>query len=385
MAEDRHDEEAIPFEKGLPTPPPPVRVGKGEKIKWISAADIESKPVHFFWNPYIPQGMLTLISGDPGLGKSWITMDIAARASTGRDMPGGKRRGKPMPPRKVILMNYEDSPEHTIIPRLEILGADRSNIIMPDRGFTLDAGGVMLLEDQIKEASVGFVFIDPIVAALGATVNMNQANEVRAVMGALGQVAHRTHTSIIAVRHLRKAGRGDGGKDIYAGLGSIDFTASVRSELMVEQTKTGEKIVKHIKCNVGPLGPALHYHYDIKTTEERGEPRYTTRFEWLGEYAGTDIYDISKGHAAPKRDGARDWLKDYLRDGPKVVGDVYKAAKLAGISQDTLKRAKNGMVKSTQTGVNLWQWELQDGPTTLNPDLVAEAQKRMEAGRSAPG
>lgn len=377
MSSNREDEEEIPFEKGLPKPLPPKKLAPGEKVEWICAADIESKPVHWFWNPYVPMGMLTLISGDPGLGKSWITMDIAARASTGRDMPGVKRKSK-MPPRKVILMNYEDSPEHTIIPRLEVLGADRSNIIMPARGFTLDADGVRLMENRINEASVGLVFIDPIVAAIGAGVDMNKANEVRAVMGALGQVAHRTGTAIIAVRHLRKAGRGDGGKDIYAGLGSIDFTASVRSELMVEKTKTGEKIVKHIKCNVGPLGPAMHYHYDTQTTIDKfGEPEHTTRFEWLGEYAGTDIYDIGKGHAAPKRDEARDWLKDYLREGPKVVGDVYKAAKLKGISEKTLKRAKEGMVESKQSGMNLWEWQLIDGENTLHPDILKEAQRRL--------
>lgn len=330
---------------------------KRDVPKMRLASSIEPKPVYWMWAPYIPQGMVTLISGDPGLGKSWMTMSIAADVSAGRPLPGSKVK---MPPRRVLVMNYEDSLEHTVVPRLISLGANLDNVIFPDRYFPLDPEGIALMSDWLNEASVGLVFIDPIVAALGAKVDMHKANEVRAVMSALAEIAARSGAAIIAVRHLRKSGRGDSGKAIYAGLGSIDFTGAARSELLVEATKQGDRVVRHIKCNVGPLGPTLAYHYSSYTTEDkRGEPVQASRFEWLGLYEGTDVDDTAGTHvfASPQRDAAREWIRAYLAGGARLAVELNRDAQAAGFSLKTLKRAKEGIARSAhQEGV--WYWEL---------------------------
>lgn len=352
----------------------PAKKAPQERPQLLCAADIEPLPVYWLWLPYIPMGMVTMISGDPGLGKSWMTMSLAADISAGRALPLSKRA---LPPRKVLVMNYEDSPEHTIVPRLLALGANMDNVHLPSRGFVLDADGVRLMEDWIREASVGLVFIDPIVAALGSDVDMNKANEVRAVMGALANVAHRTGTAIIAVRHLRKAGKGDGGKAIYAGLGSIDFTAAVRSELLVEKAKDGTKIVRHIKCNVGPLGPTLAYHYtSYETTDARGEPVQASRFEWLGPYDGVDDDQLAPVLAV-KRAAAQDFLREFLAKGPVLAPDVFAAAEKKGFSAKTLKRAKDGVAESVKID-GFWHWQLIGGaPVEVDPAILAEAQRRL--------
>ena len=56
-------------------------------------------------------GKLTVFSGDPGEGKSFVTDDIAARVSRGDVMPDGT----PGPPRgSVIILACEDGIEDTI-------------------------------------------------------------------------------------------------------------------------------------------------------------------------------------------------------------------------------------------------------------------------------
>lgn len=353
----------------------------------ISAADIEPLPVYWLWYPYIPMGMVTLISGDPGLGKSWMTMALAADISAGRPLPNSRTT---LPPRKVLVMNYEDPLAHTVVPRLIALDANLKNIVFPERYFPLDPEGIRLMESYLQETAAGLVFIDPIVAALGAGVDMHRANEVRAVMAALTEVASRSGAAIIAVRHLRKTGKEGRGKAIYAGLGSIDFTASVRSELMVEEAKTGERLVRHIKSNVGPKGSTLHYHYnEYETTDKRGEPVSTSRFEWLGLWDGPDespMMDhlgLSKGHKA------KEWLKTYLAGGPRPAQEAQKAALAAGFKLKTLRNAKKGLVRSIKTA-DEWLWELCatsncDDGLTLAPQLVAEAQKRLAERPEAPG
>ena len=243
-----------------PTPTPPAldddaRPAKRRRPKLISFAEVEAKEVDWLWPGYIPKGMLTLISGDPGGGKSHMTLAIAAALSCGRSLPGMSHGVKRKPLRSLIL-NAEDDRERVIKPRLNLLAACDKHIVTPERYFTFDEEGVRWLDEMLAEAKPAFVVIDPIVAYLGGAVDMHRANQVRAITTQIAELANKHHSAIVLVRHLRKTG----GKAIYAGQGSIDFTGIVRSELLTQQDKAAkERVLAHIKCNVGPLAPSLTY------------------------------------------------------------------------------------------------------------------------------
>jgi AAA domain len=185
-------------------------------------------------------------------------------------------------------MNAEDSLEHTIKPRLVKLGAclKDGRIIAPDRYFTFDEEGLRWLQDIIKDKRPGFIIIDPLVAYLGAKMDMNAANKVREFSAAIAELAAKDHVAIVMVRHLKKA---RGGKAIYQGLGSIDFTGAARSELLVEYDEdAGVPVMSHIKCNVGPLGPSLAYKIDAEG------------FQWLGpvDVTGDELLEEPEERAA---------------------------------------------------------------------------------------
>lgn len=293
---------------------------------------VTAEQVEFLWPPYIPLGKLTILEGDPGVGKSWLALAIAAAVSLGVKLPGAaEARG----PADVLLLSAEDGLADTIVPRLEAIGADRRRIhaltgIVTDkgeRGFSL-VEHLDLLEEAMAQHHPVLVMLDPLVSFLGAGVDMHRANETRAVLSPLASLAERHRAAILAVRHLTKTGRD---KAIYRGQGSIDFTAAARSVLLAgEESQTGKRGIVHTKSSLAPKGPTLGYAIE------------DGRFYWTG---ASDL-TASRLLAPEGQDErgalgeAEDFLQDALADGERPAPEVYKEARSVGIPDRTLERAK---------------------------------------------
>ena len=133
----------------------------------IKASEVKSKPINWLWPYQIAKGKLTIITGDPGLGKSQITAFIAATVSRGGKWPV---EGSEAEKGSVILLNAEDDAGDTIKPRLEALGADLENIhlmleISEDsdcRDFRLDKDLDELSYALDQMLNPQLVIIDPI-------------------------------------------------------------------------------------------------------------------------------------------------------------------------------------------------------------------------------
>ena len=245
---------------------------EGRAKKYDSAivrmADIKATKVEWIWYPYIPRGKLTIIEGDPSMGKSWLTFAIAANLSNRKRFPNQDRSigGR------VLLMSSEDGLDDTIRPRLDMMNADCNRIFAYSRPLTLDEEGMEELEHQIIELRPLIIMIDPIVAVMGGAVDLHRANEVREFTGRLADVAERYNTGIVGVRHLTKGSRD---KAIYRGIGSIDLTAAARSVLHVGQDPEDEntRVIVHIKSNLAPQGASIKY----SLTRDTSPP-----FKWAG-------------------------------------------------------------------------------------------------------
>jgi len=175
-------------------------------IRDVSAADVVTQPVEWLWYRRIPKGKLTMFDGDPDIGKSVVTMDIAARVSTGREFPDGAT----CEPGNVLVVNVEDAKDDTIVPRLTAHGADLERIFIIDgipdgNGSTrlLDLpGDVAALETKVEERDADLLIVDPVITMLGGDVNKD--GDARKALAPLRDMAERTGVSIIAVRHLNK-------------------------------------------------------------------------------------------------------------------------------------------------------------------------------------
>src|SRR4029079_3946864 len=91
-----------------------------EEVAAYVAANVRTRRVEWAWGGYVPLGKLSLIEGDPGDGKSVLTVDLAARWSSGAPMPDGTVHDGPWP---VFMVSAEDDMEDTIVPRLIAAGA----------------------------------------------------------------------------------------------------------------------------------------------------------------------------------------------------------------------------------------------------------------------
>jgi putative DNA primase/helicase len=197
-----------------------------KKLGVLLMSNIKPETVEWLWERRIPLGKVTLIEGDPGIGKSFVTLAIGTAVSLGRglpEQPGGA-------PARVLLLSAEDGLADTIRPRLDAMGADCGMILAIARRITLDLPGCLELDQVLMNEKPRLVVIDPLFAYTGATVDIHRANEVRDIMARLAALAARHHCAIVCIRHLTKAGQE---RSIYRGLGSIDLTAACRSVLLV--------------------------------------------------------------------------------------------------------------------------------------------------------
>jgi archaellum biogenesis ATPase FlaH len=329
---------------------------KGRKSTVVCLADIEAEEVSWLWHPYIPIGKLTLLEGDPGVGKSWITLGIATSLSLGAALPGAK----PFGPTKTLLYTVEDGLADTIRPRLDAMGADVTRVHAEPEPLIFDLDGLERIEADIKRLRPSLVIVDPIMAFMGAKVDINKANETRAVLAQLAGIAEKYGTSILTVRHLRKS---ESTKAMYRGAGSIDFTAAARSVLLVGRDPGNHSscAVAHIKSNLAAMGPSLGYEIREDCFVWTGESDLTAEQLLAGDVG--DEERSAKGEA-------ESFLQDILSEGLVEARAVYRGAKAVGISDRTLKRAKKSLgVNSRRNGFgekSKWLWELpyaRRGPT----------------------
>src|SRR4051812_45980782 len=83
------------------------------------ASALAPRVVDWLWPGRLALGKLAMLDGDPGLGKSLVTLDLCARLTPGRPFPDGSPGTRP---RNVLVLNGEDGAEDTIRPRLQALG-----------------------------------------------------------------------------------------------------------------------------------------------------------------------------------------------------------------------------------------------------------------------
>ena len=325
----------------------------------VRLSDVRPERVDWLWPARMPLGKVTILDGDPGLGKSTIALDLAARVSRGLPMPGvsaGRR------PAGVVLLSAEDGLADTIRPRLDAAGADVARVVAltavfadgADRLPTLP-GDLDRLEAAIVAHEADLVIIDVLMAYLDAEVNAHRDQDVRGALAPLAAMAERTGAAILVLRHLNKS---TGGPAVYRGGGSIGIVGAARSALVVGRDPDDEDrlVLAVTKSNLAPLAPSLAYR--IVDHDGAGG------IAWEGASTLTAAQLLSAPTSTEERtalDEAKAVLRDLLGSGPVPSKDVQRQARDAGISDATLRRAKDGLgVKSIRPDgfTGPWSWAL---------------------------
>jgi putative DNA primase/helicase len=322
-------------------------------------ADVQPEPVTWLWPGRLAAGKLALLVGDPGLGKSWITLDIAARVSAGRSWPDAAPAAAPA---DVLLLSAEDGLADTIRPRLDALGADLKRIHhlamlrAGEHERAIQLADTAALERAIAETGARVLTIDPMSAYLGNTDSHRDA-EVRGLIAPLAALAERTGVAILGVMHLSK---GTQRPALYRAIGSIAFAAAARIVLAVaaDPEHDDRRIVAPIKSNLSAPPAALAY------TLADG------RLGWEPDpVSDVDVDVLLSGPALDKaeRREADAWLRDRLADGPAQSKEIQNAAREAGLAWRTIERAKRRLgIEAELVGYGTagrWYWRLAETAT----------------------
>jgi len=326
------------------------------RVLWRVLAGVEPESVAWLWPGRIPLGKLTILEGDPGLGKSTLLLDLAARVTTGHPMPDGS----PTERGTVVLATAEDGIADTVRPRFDAAGGDAGRLLVLDgiaaaeeRPLCLPEDIALLGAELLPLKEITLVIIDPFVAYLSEFVNSRIDHDVRRTLAPLSRLAADVGCAVVLVRHLNKA---VGGSAIYRGGGSIGIIGAARSGLLVaaDPDDATKRVLAPTKSNLAPPAPSLSF--ELVST-----PTAVARVAWLGTSAHAANALVA---SAGPEDGdalgeAKAFLVDYLAGIPRSVKETQRAAREAGIAERTLDRAKAALgVRSVKEGTTGWVWRL---------------------------
>ncbi len=361
-----------PHEPGsvAPAHDPSTPTAPAHGLVTVRLADVKREELRWLWQDRLPLGKLSILAGNPGLGKSTLSLDAAARVSTGRPWPDGS----PTIKGDVLIFSCEDGIADTILPRSENAGADLARVhavtgvrrpgAKSEAAFSLSED-LDLLESALRTwPEVRLIIIDPIGAYVGR-VDSHKDAEVRSVLGPLAALADRYSAAVLGLMHLSKSQLSSA---LYRLIGSIAFVAAARSALLVTEDPDDaeRRLVVPIKCNLARRPPGLAYRID-------GTP---PRLVWDAAPINVDA-DTLLARLAESKAGAEDnldpvgWLRELLAYGPVRAPEVDRQRRECAISEARFKGAKStlGVRLDRQGGIGAdgrWFYSL-PGPASEAP------------------
>lgn len=329
---------------------PPSRA----KLTWLNT--VTPKEVSWLWPGRLAKGKGTMLGGNPGTGKSWLSEDIIARVTRGLPWPDGGTA----PMGKAIILSSEDGIDDTIRPRIDALGGDPSAVAVlemvkdddddVERAFSLDRD-IPVLTAELRRHHFSIVVIDPITAYLGM-VNSHKDADIRRVLTPLFQTIEEYGASLLMIAHLNKNSTMDA---LYRISGSVALVAAARIGMVLGRDPDDQdrRILAPIKCNLSAFPPALAYRIDL---QQGG---------LIWESAPVDL--DAAAVLAPRMAGegnadATEWLRSFLEDGEVDSKAVFEAGGREGFSRGVLNAAKKKLgIRPRKIGFSAnahWAWSL---------------------------
>lgn len=330
-------------------------------------SDIAMRSVDWLWPERVALGKVTALAGYGGLGKSTILFDMAAAVSRGAAWPAGEGFA---PLGSTLILSSEDDPEDTIAPRLTAAQADLSKIYFirmvrdekGERSFNLQAD-LASLEARIAEiGDVKLVIIDPVTAYLGK-IDSHKNAEVRGVLGPLCDMTARARVATICNTHFAKGDNKSANAKI---IGSVAFVNQVRMAIVVleDAHNPGRMLFIPSKTNISRLKEGLAFRIEQRLVGPE-QDIIATRVVWESEPIAVTADEVvstlsENGEQKSAKAEAMEFLERELVDGPVMAANIRARARAAGISEKSLRAAKQELgIKPQKSGFDGgWIWPL---------------------------
>jgi hypothetical protein len=308
--------------------------------------EIREEKTDWVWKDRIAQGRMTLVGGDPGTGKTYLGLAVAAAESRGEALPGSPKPGGPS---NVLLISLEDGLRDVIKPRLTALGAEQSRIAVPNPARNMPATlmNASAIEQMVKAVGPRLVILDPLMA-FASGKNTRESSQMRAMLTPMTALADRYAFALLVILHLNKGST----KAIYKFQESIDIVAQARSAFIVANDPDDpyKHVVAHAKQNSATRAPSLSFFI-----QEDGS------FEW-GEEVDVDAEELVSTEQQKKRENsqlgrATEFLRDILANGPVSYREISERAEQAGVRGSIWRAKKELKLKSIKEKIG-WFWSL---------------------------
>jgi hypothetical protein len=328
------------------------------------------RSIPWLWPQRLALGKLAMLDGDPGMGKSLLTLDLCARLTTGRPFPDDA----PGPgPANVLILNAEDSPDDILVPRLRALGADLQRVYFGEAED--EKGGGLLglprdlddFEAALERSDARLAVLDPVAAFLDGSILSTSDQSVRRALLPLVQLARRRQCAFLFVRHLNKSGSS---RALYRGGGSIGLLAVCRSGWLIgcDPRDRDRRILAQTKKNLAAPQPNLAFSIEAgaggQPTIAWQGPSPLTADQLLGARSPV-------GERGRARAQARELLRQFLEERPRTSDEVWAAARENDLAERTVMRAKEELAIRCRRvyldGQRITYWLL---PTQVLPDHI---------------
>jgi len=367
----------------------PTRPPNGRRVASRNLAGVRAERVAWLWPGYLPAGKLVVFDGDPGVGKSTLAMDLAARVSTGRAWPDGQPN--PVSAAAVVVMSAEDGLADTVKPRLEAAGGDPGLVECVTGILTVDADtgeattqwpnlttDLPMIGGLIAGTGARLLIVDVLMAYLDGRTDSYKDQHVRAVLGPVAAMAERTGCAVIVLRHLTKSQT----QAMYRGGGSIGIIGAARAGFVIGRDKedSARRLFACQKSNLGPEPATLAYR--LVSDDAHGCAAVQWEPDPVNGVSADDVLSADSDDG----DAAR-FVRDYLADagGQAEAGDVIKAGRQAGFTDDAIKSArKRAKITTRKVGLvgqpgGYWAWSLEPDPAAPKVSNCPEGVEGVHA------
>ena len=331
-----------------------VKVGSGEekkngyKMLTKSMEDVEERKLDWIWYPYLARGEITLLEGDPGIGKSFIMNAVAKAICDGDRLPCSKAKYKQLTQGVVAYFDMENDAGAVTKMRLKWNGCQNmKNFFQEEEPFTMDDEDKKNAAlEAIEKLSPTMVVFDTLNHYIGRA-DIAKSNEATNALQIFGTIAKRYNCAVVLIRHLTKSG---GVKAMYRGQGNIAISARPRIIMTIGNDPEDEegKALCVTKLSFAPTPGGIRFNVvSLPDTLKEEDRAKVTWGEYDAKLKSDDIIDVEKKDMSGEKDAAKDFLEDVLGDGPVKKSEIEIMAEKRAISKRTLERAADalGVVK----------------------------------------
>ncbi len=340
------------------------------KARWVALqgsplqtiASVQPREAEYLAEPYLPRGMITILAGHAGQGKTTLALWLASHVSNGDLMPGGK-------PGNVYYFTTENDESIVLRPRLEAMDArlDRVMVMRSDaRQLTLTDPRLFEMH-KIFDGKPDLIVFDPVQSYVGKKLDMNRTDDVRFMMDNLNKLLHATNAAVVLICHTKKAPMGFNGRPCELINGSSDFVNAARSVCFLgrDPARPDVCVVAQEKNSLGLPGASLAF-----TIGEDGAVHWSDEECELTAAQILTYSDENRRHAARPSERAQAALRDLLAKNEKMRStDILEACAKQGISRSAVYRARDELpIQKQRTGMGSF-WSM---PAKSQMDTTTE-------------